>query len=81
MGTHMTHIHTQTQYNHLHASCRWQLQNGGVAFVQTPETQRAKQLMELYMQVCHCVLLSKPIPRPITIFIYLHTYSCIYTYP
>lgn len=30
---------------------RWQLQNGGVAFVQTPETQRAKQLMELYMQV------------------------------
>lgn len=46
-----TEIHeekTQLMLSNMSAPLRWQLQNGAVAFVHTPETQRAKQLLELY---------------------------------
>lgn len=39
---------TQLMLTNMSAPLRWQLQNGAIALVHTPETQRAKQLLELY---------------------------------
>eukprot|EP01039_Chlorochromonas_danica_P002184 gene2184-2384_t len=39
---------TQLMLSNMSAPLRWQLQNGAIALVHTPETQRAKQLLELY---------------------------------